>query len=154
MTRTFSKINGLANLRLGWMLGPAPIIDACNRIRGPFNVSGPAIVAGVAAVADEAHLAAAVAHNDEWLERLTRDITALGLAVTPSVGNFLLIHFRPEPGRSARDADAFLTRRGLILRRVDAYGLPNALRMTVGEAEANRLVLEALGAFVRGAPDA
>ena len=151
MTRTFSKIYGLASLRLGWMVGPAHVVDAVNRIRGPFNVSGPGIAAGVAAITDDAHLAAAVAHNEEWLPWLAREIAALGLKVTPSVANFVLVHFPDAPGRTARDADAFLTRRGLVLRQVGAYGLPNAMRLTVGDAEANRLVVEALGDFVNEA---
>jgi len=150
MTRTFSKIFGLAHLRLGWMFGPAPVIDAVNRIRGPFNVNGVALAAGVAALADDQHLARSLAHNDAWLPRLTRDIEALGLAVTPSVGNFLLIHFPAEPGRSAREADAFLASRGLVLRRVDAYGLPDALRLTIGSDEANAAVLAALADFMAG----
>src|SRR3954452_20335938 len=141
MTRTFSKIYGLAGLRLGWMVGPAHVVDAVNRIRGPFNVSGPGIAAGIAAMADDAHLSAAVAHNDEWLPWLACTIEGLGLQVTPSVANFVLIHFPDAPGRTAQDADAFLTRRGLVLRQVGAYGLPNALRLTVGDAEANRLVV-------------
>jgi histidinol-phosphate aminotransferase len=149
MTRTFSKIYGLASLRLGWMVAPAPIVDAVNRIRGPFNVNGPAVAAGVAAIGDQAHLEAAVAHNEEWLPILTRDLTALGLEVTPSVGNFLLIHVPDRPGRTAKDVDAFLTARGLILRRVEAYGLPQALRMTVGPAEANRLVIDALADIMK-----
>jgi histidinol-phosphate aminotransferase len=148
MTRTFSKIYGLAGLRLGWMVAPAEVVDAVNRIRGPFNVNAPALAAGAAAIADDAHVAAAVAHNEEWLAWLSREISALGLEVTPSVGNFVLIHFPVEPGRTARDADAFLTRRGLVLRGVGAYGLPNALRMTIGDAEANRLVVEALAEFL------
>jgi histidinol-phosphate aminotransferase len=149
MTRTFSKVYGLANLRLGWMVGPAHVIDALNRIRGPFNVNGLAIAAGIAAIQDDVHLGRALAHNDEWLTWLTQEIGALGLAVTPSVGNFLLIHFPDEPGRTAKDADAFLTARGLILRRVDAYGLPGALRLTIGSEEANRLVVAALAEFVK-----
>ncbi|MCB4802512.1 histidinol-phosphate aminotransferase [Methylobacterium brachiatum] len=151
MTRTFSKIYGLAAVRIGWMLAPAHVADAVNRIRGPFNVSGPAIAAGAAAIADEAHMAAAAAHNAEWLPKLTDGARALGLKVTPSVANFVLIHFPDEPGRSAADADAFLTERGLITRRVSAYGLPNALRVTVAGAEANTAFLAALGDFVRGA---
>lgn len=151
MTRTFSKIYGLASVRIGWMLAPAHVVDAVNRIRGPFNVSGPAIAAGTAAIADEAHMAAAAAHNAEWLPKLTDGARALGLTVTPSVANFVLIHFPDEPGRSAEDADAFLTERGLITRRVAAYGLPNALRVTVASAEANTAFLAALGDFVRGA---
>jgi histidinol-phosphate aminotransferase len=151
MTRTFSKIYGLANLRLGWMVGPAHVVDAVNRIRGPFNVNGLAMAAGIAAIRDDAHLGRAIAHNDEWLAWLTREIAALGLDVTPSVGNFLLVHFPGEPGRTARDADAFLSARGLILRRVEAYGLPGALRLTVGTEEANRLVVAALREFLERA---
>jgi len=150
MTRTFSKIYGLANLRLGWMVGPAAVVDAVNRVRGPFNVSGPAMAAGIAAVQDEAHIQAAVAHNDQWRTWLTSELTALGLVVTPSVGNFLLVHFAPDAGKTAREADAFLTARGLVLRRVDSYGLPNALRMTVGPEEANRLVVKTLAEFLNG----
>ena len=148
MVRTFSKIHGLAGLRLGWLVGPAPVVDALNRIRGPFNVNAPAIAAGAAAVADDAHMAAALAHNDEWLPRLTREMEALGLRVTPSVGNFLLIHFPETPGRTAAEADEFLSGRGLILRAVRAYGLPGALRMTIGGAEANELVVATLREFM------
>jgi histidinol-phosphate aminotransferase len=149
MTRTFSKIHGLAALRLGWLVGPPAIVDALNRIRGPFNVNAPAIAAGAAAIADDSHIAAALAHNDEWLPRLSRALEALGLTVTPSVGNFILIHFPDVPGQTAREADAFLGRRGLVLRAVAAYGLPNALRMTIGTAEANELVIAALTEFMR-----
>ena len=149
MTRTFSKIYGLAALRLGWMVGPAHIVDAVNRIRGPFNVNAPAIEAGVAAIADDAHVADAVTHNERWLSWVTGELEALGLQVTPSVGNFILIHFPAEAGRTAKDADAFLTSRGVIMRAVGAYGLPNALRMTIGDEEANRLVVTALSEFVR-----
>jgi histidinol-phosphate aminotransferase len=148
MARTFSKIYGLAGLRLGWMVGPSSVIDAVNRIRGPFNVSAPAMAAGIAAIGDSAHVEAAVAHNDQWLAWLTAQLQALGLEVTPSVGNFLLVHFVQQPGKTARDADAFLSARGLVLRRVDAYGLPNALRLTVGPEEANRLVVDTLREFL------
>jgi len=147
MCRTFSKIYGLAALRLGWMYGPAHVVDAVNRIRGPFNVNAAAMAAGVAAVADAAHIEAARAHNEKWLAWLSAEIRKLGLEVTPSVANFVLIHFPKQKGRTAVDADAFLTGRGLILRRVAAYHLPDALRMTVGTEEANRLVVEALAEF-------
>jgi histidinol-phosphate aminotransferase len=150
MVRTFSKIHGLAALRLGWLVGPAAVVDALNRVRGPFNVNAPAIAAGAAAIRDEAHAAAAIAHNDLWLPRLTAALEALGLTVTPSVGNFLLIHFPKTPGRTAREADAFLGSRGLVLRAVGAYGLPDALRMTIGSAEANELVIAALTQFMAG----
>ncbi len=148
MTRTFSKIYGLANLRIGWMYGPAHIIDALERIRGPFNVNGAAIEAGAAAIADEAHVSAAIEHNDRWLAWTTAELEKLGLTVTPSVGNFVLVHFPATPGRTAKEADAFLTQRGLILRGVGAYGLPGALRMTIGTEEQNRLVVAALSEFL------
>jgi histidinol-phosphate aminotransferase len=119
-----------------------------NRIRGPFNVGAPALAAGAAAIEDTAHVEKAVAHNERWLAWLTEELTTLGLSVTPSVGNFVLIHFPRAEGRTAKDADAFLTSRGLILRRVEGYGLKDALRLTVGPEEANRLVVAALGEFV------
>ncbi|WP_293795803.1 histidinol-phosphate transaminase [uncultured Bosea sp.] len=149
MTRTFSKIYGLANLRIGWMYAPAHIIDALERIRGPFNVNGAAIEAGAAAVADEAHVAAALEHNEKWLGWTTAELEKLGLTVTPSVGNFVLIHFTKTAGKTAKEADAFLTQRGLILRAVGGYGLPDALRMTIGSEEANRLVVAALADFLK-----
>jgi histidinol-phosphate aminotransferase len=148
MCRTFSKIYGLAALRLGWMYGPAHVVDAINRIRGPFNVNASAIAAGVAAIEDAGHVERSRAHNEHWLGWLTAEISRLGLEVTPSVANFLLIHFPDEKGKTAQEADAFLTARGLILRRVSSYKLPNALRMTVGSEEANRLVVAALAAFM------
>jgi histidinol-phosphate aminotransferase len=148
MCRTFSKIHGLAALRLGWMFAPAHVVDAINRIRGPFNVTGPAIAAGIAAIEDVEHQERARAHNTRWLDWLTREIGKLGLKVTPSVANFLLIHFAETKGRTAKDADAFLSARGLILRQTTAYKLPNALRMTVGGEEENRLVVAALKDFM------
>ncbi|MCX5518646.1 histidinol-phosphate transaminase [Kaistia defluvii] len=153
MTRTFSKIYGLAGVRLGWGYGPAEVIDAMNRIRGPFNVSAPAMAAGIAALRDRAHIDAAVAHNEEWLPRVTEGIRSLGLEVTPSVGNFVLIHFPEEKGRRAVDADEYLVSHGIILRVMTSYHLPNALRMTIGSAEANEATIAALRDFVhRTAP--
>lgn len=154
MTRTFSKIHGLAALRIGWMVAPGEVADAVNRIRGPFNLSGPGIAAGAAAIADEVHVAGAIAHNDTWLARLVEGVTTLGLTVTPSVANFVLVHFPDEAGRSAAEADAFLTARGIITRRVSSYGLPHALRVTVGSAEANAAFLAALTDFLGAAPRA
>jgi len=148
MCRTFSKIYGLAAVRLGWMYGPAAVVDAVNRIRGPFNVNAPAIAAGIAAIKDAAHVERARAHNAKWLPWLTEEIGKLGLTVTPSIANFVLIHFPDQTGRTATDANAFLMKRGLILRQVGAYKLPNALRMTVGSEEANRLVVKALAEFL------
>lgn len=148
MTRTFSKIYGLAALRLGWAYGPAHLIDVLNRIRGPFNVSAAAQAAGIASVRDRAFVETAVAHNETWLPWVTSELEALGLTVTPSVGNFVLIHFPATPGKTAAEADAYLSDRGCVLRSVAAYGLPDALRMSIGTEEANRAVIAELKAFL------
>lgn len=148
MCRTFSKIHGLASLRLGWMFGPAAVVDAINRIRGPFNVSGAAIAAGIAAIEDHEHQERSREHNTRWLGWLMQEIGKLGLEVIPSVANFVLIHFPQTKGRTAKEANAFLMARGLILRQTTAYKLPNALRMSVGTEEANRLVVAALKEFL------
>jgi histidinol-phosphate aminotransferase len=124
------------------------VVDVLHRIRGPFNVNSAAMAAGIAAIEDSAHLETARAHNEKWLAWLQAEIRKLGLEVTPSIANFVLIHFPTTKGRTAADADEFLTKRGLILRRVTSYHLPNALRMTVGTEEANRLVVAALAEFV------
>jgi histidinol-phosphate aminotransferase len=144
MTRTFSKIYGLAALRLGWAYCPAAMADVLNRVRGPFNVGAPSIAAGVAAIRDRAHVDTAIAHNETWLPWVTAEIEKLGLKVTPSVGNFVLIHFPAEKGRDAASADEMLKSRGIILRRVAAYGLPNCLRMTIGTEDDNKAVVAAL----------
>jgi len=149
MTRTFSKIHGLAGLRLGWAYCPAHVADVLNRVRGPFNVSAPALVAGVAAIQDKAFVERAVAHNETWLAWLSDELSRLGLTVTPSVGNFVLLHFPQAAGRKAADADMFLSDRGIVLRRMDGYGLPDALRLTVGSEEACRAVVAALGDFLK-----
>lgn len=150
MTRTFSKIHGLPGLRIGWMYAPAHVIDAVERLRGPFNLNSAAIQAGAAAIRDRAHVEKSVAYNEQWLGWLNAELTALGLRVTPSVANFLLIHFSEDDAeKSAEKADAYLTARGYVLRRVTAYGFPNALRLTVGPEEANRGVVAALTEFLK-----
>ena len=148
MTRTFSKIFGLAALRLGWAYCPEHVADVLNRIRGPFNVSAPAIAAGAAAMADQGFVEGAITHNDTWMPWLSQELEALGIGVTPSVGNFLLLHFPQAAARNAAAADAYLTSNGLVLRRMDAYGMPQALRLTVGSEEANRAVAAALRDFM------
>lgn len=148
MTRTFSKIFGLAALRLGWAYCPAAVADVLNRVRGPFNVNAPAIAAGVAALEDRAHIDMSVAHNETWLPWVTAEIEKLGLKVTPSVANFVLIHFAAAKGKDAASADELLKSRGIILRRVGAYGLPDALRMTIGTEQDNRAVVAALAHFM------
>jgi histidinol-phosphate aminotransferase len=146
MTRTFSKIYGLAALRLGWAYCPAHIADVLNRVRGPFNVSSAAIAAGVAAIKDQAFVDKAQSFNSQWLPWLGDALTGLGLAVVPSVGNFVLVRFPQE--RPAAEADAYLLDHGIVVRRMEAYGLADALRISVGTEEANHHVVETLRAFL------
>ena len=148
MTRTFSKIYGLAALRLGWAYCPAHVADVLNRVRGPFNISGPAIAAGAAAMADQDFVEGAIAHNDVWLDWLSTELTRLGLEVTPSVGNFVLVHFPADEARNAHAADSYLQAHGFVVRRMDAYGLPGALRISVGSQEANQGLVGCLKAFM------
>ncbi|MEM7618894.1 MAG: histidinol-phosphate transaminase [Pseudomonadota bacterium] len=148
MTRTFSKIYGLASLRLGWAYCPPDVADVLNRIRGPFNVSDPAIKAGIAAIEDEQHIQNAIEHNTKWRDWLSEKLTSIGLKVTPSVANFVLLHFPGHPDRNAVAADAFLMERRIILRRLEKYGLPNALRLSVGSQADNEAVVGALTKFM------
>lgn len=149
MTRTFSKIYGLAGLRIGWMYAPLHVIDAMNRVRGPFNVSSAAQAAAAVAIRDRGFLEQSAAFNNEWRTWLTRELASIGLGVTPSVTNFLLVHFPSDEKKAASCADDYLKARGYILRRVDSYGFPNALRLTIGTEEANRGVVTALCEFLK-----
>jgi histidinol-phosphate aminotransferase len=148
MTRTFSKIHGLAGLRVGWAFCPASVADVLNRIRGPFNVSVPAQRAAVAALRDRRHLEDAIAYNEKWKSWLIEHIRRTGLRVDDSVANFVLIHFPPDGPHTAKAADAFLSARGLILRGVANYGLPHCLRLTIGSENANRRVAAAFAEFM------
>jgi len=148
MTRTFSKVYGLAGLRIGWAYCPAVIADTLDRIRGPFNVSVPAQRAGAAALKDREHVRRSVEHNERWRAWLTEAIRSVGLQADDSVGNFVLIQFPQTRGKTAADADRFLCERGLILRGVANYGLPNCLRLTIGSEDANRRVAAALADFM------
>ena len=107
------------------------------------------LAAGVAAIGDQKFIETAIAHNEKWLGLLTEQLQALGLKVTPSVGNFLLIHFASKGEKTAPMADAYLNEHGIILRRMEAYGLPQCLRMTIGDEEANRAVVSALSDFLK-----
>src|SRR5258706_10440147 len=124
MMRTFSKIYALAALRLGWAYCPPGVADVLNRIRGPFNVGAAAQAAGVAALRDQAAFDAARTHNDVWRPWFAEQLGKLGLTVTPSVANFLLVHFKN--GEAAAD---YLTSRGIITRKMAGYGLPQGLRV-------------------------
>ncbi len=148
MTRTFSKLFGLAALRLGWVYTSPSIVDILNRVRGPFNVNTPAQVAGVAALADMDHQQRSVAHNEHWLPRLTQAISGLGLTVHPSIANFLLIEFDHEGPKTATAASEWLERDGIVLRPMAGYGLPFCLRLSIGLEDENTAVLQSLERFM------
>lgn len=142
MLRTFSKIFGLAALRLGWAYGPPAIIDVLNRMRGPFNTTAPTQAAGIAAVGDDDHMRASREHNSRWIDWLAQQIGGLGLEVPPSAGNFVLVRFR-DKSKADRAYNALLAR-GIIARPMGAYGLPESIRVTVGLEEENRALVDAL----------
>jgi histidinol-phosphate aminotransferase len=148
MTRTFSKVYGLAGIRIGWAYCPKAVADVLNCVRAPFNINIAAQRAAVAALADVAHTETAIRHNDTWRAWLTEQIRSLGLRVDDSVANFVLVHFLDSQGRCAADADRFLMARGIIMRACGSYELPNCLRLTIGSEEANRAAVAALREFM------
>ena len=148
MLRTFSKIYGLGGARLGWCYASQEIVDVLNRIRGPFNVNSMAQVAGIAALKDKAFVKKVFEHNQKWLKRFPDELKEIGLEVTPSVANFVLVHFSKDSQKSAEQADLFLQNRGIIVRRMLSYGLPNALRITIGNDEEMEELLSALKEFM------
>lgn len=145
MTRTFSKIHGLGGMRLGWAFGPASVIDALNRTRGPFNVSSVALDAGVAALNDDAFMAKSADHNESELVRTSAALTELGYKIHPSVCNFFLMEFKDRDQAVA--ADAFLRARNIVVRDMNAYRLPECLRVSLGTVAQNDDVISAFEAF-------
>lgn len=148
VTRTFSKIYGLGGLRLGWAYCPPAVADVLNRVRNPFNVSSPAQEAGCAALGDDDLIRRAQDHNARWRAWTSEALRALGLGVPDSVCNFVLVRFPQAPGRDAPAADAFLKERGIIARRMEAYGLRDCLRLTIGLEDEMRAAVAALASFV------
>ena len=146
VTRTFSKLHGLGGLRVGFGYAPLAVEQAIDRIRLPFNVSVPGIEAAIAALGDEAHQKASRDLVAEWRPRLIQAVRGFGFEVLPASGNFILIRF-PDAKRPASAAQDYLQSRGIIVRGVASYGLPDCLRVTVGTADQNRAVLDALSEF-------
>jgi len=144
VTHTFSKLHGLAALRVGWAYAPAEIADALDRIRPPFNTSIAGQRAAVAALADVAFQQRSLEHVVRWRPWLTQQLGGLGLEVVPSGANFVLAGFPRGGGRTAADAEAFLASRGLLARAVDVYGLPDHLRITIGLEDHNRALIAEL----------
>ena len=147
MTRTFSKIYGLGGLRVGWGYGPAHVIEALNRVRGPFNLSTAQLATAEAAVRDTDHTAFCLAENTRNRRALAEALAAAGVPSDPSEANFVLARFRDRA--EAEACDRALRDAGIIVRKVAGYNLPAALRITVGDAEGCARVAEAIGAFAR-----
>lgn len=148
VTRSFSKIFGLAGLRLGWAYASPTVADVLRRYKGPFNISSPAEAAAIAALSDRAFHENAVRHNAAWRDRLTRAFSTLGLGVPESASNFVMILFPDEPGRTADEAHDFLRSRDIFLRPLAKWGIPRGIRMTIGQDRENEEVLAALTEFM------
>ena len=145
VTRTFSKIHGLGGLRIGFGYAPLKVAEAIDRIRLPFNVSVPGLEAATAALGDEAHQQASRELISTWKPRLTQALRGFGLEVLPSAGNFVLVLF--ETAERAAAASDYLNGKGIIVRPVGGYGLPQGLRITIGTEDQNRAVIDALSEF-------
>ncbi|KZD12108.1 histidinol-phosphate transaminase [Oceanibaculum pacificum] len=144
MLRTFSKLYALAGLRLGWCYGSPYLIDILNRVRGPFNVNLAAQAAGVAALEDTAFLEKARSHNEKVMPWTVAELEKLGLKVTPTVTNFVLVEFPHEASKNADAALAHLAERGILVREMRSYNLPHHLRFSVGTEDEMQQVIAAL----------
>lgn len=149
VTRTFSKLFGLAGLRVGWAYGPQEVVAAMDLIRLPFNVAVPAEAAALAALEDEAFVEASIAHVEARRPVWRRRFLELGLAPLPSGANFVTVGFPPE-GPSAAETEAALGREGVIVRGLKGYGLPDHLRVTIGPDTATERFWAAIEAFLSG----
>ena len=138
--RTFSKVYGLAGLRIGYGIGPAALLAEMNKIRGPFNTSGIAQAAGLAALDDSEHVRRSVESNRAGLTLLTSGLTRLGIKYVPSVANFLLVIF----GTDTEPLVEALLQHAVIVRPMRWMGFPSAIRVTVGTHEENLKFLQAL----------
>jgi histidinol-phosphate aminotransferase len=146
VTRTFSKIYGLASLRIGWSYSSFEIAEILNKVRGPFNVGGPAQVAATAALEDVDFFQKSKNHNKKWLEILFHELSKLDkIKARSSIANFILLDFGSL--ESCKKANDLLLSEGIILREMYTYGLENCLRLTVGTEEENLRVLEILKNF-------
>ena len=149
VTRTFSKVYGLAGLRLGWCYGPAWAIDILTKIGPSFPVNSASFAAGIAAVKDVAHVDTVLAHNKKWIAEFTRQLTAMGLKVYPSQTNFMLVGFSSEAGKTAAEANAWLNQHGIIPRQFAVEDFANKLRFTVGEDAGMEKTIEVLAEFLK-----
>ena len=149
VTRTFSKIYGLADLRLGWLYGPQNVIEVINRLSLSFPISGLAVAGGLAALGDVEFENRSRDHNETWLAWLTERLEGLGLRVHPSQTNFVLARFPDSEGKNAKAANEFLLSRGIIPRVINGPAFEDALRISVGEAFEMQALGDALEEFLK-----
>jgi histidinol-phosphate aminotransferase len=140
IARTFSKIYGMASLRVGYGLSHASVADLMNRVRQPFNNNSLALLAAETALDDDEFVRRSVALNNEQKARLEKELKALKLTVLPSQANFLAVGF----GRDAAPVHQGLLERGVIVRPMKSYAMPQFLRVTIGTAAENTRFLDAL----------
>ena len=148
MTRTFSKLYGLGGMRIGWGYASAEVIDILNRVRGPFNLSKPALAAAEAALDDMAHIERSLSENARLRDWITAALRDLGLGVDTSFGNYVLVRFESED--AASKCYEALAENGLITRKVGGYGFPDALRITIGDEASCRQVTHSVSRFLQG----
>ena len=140
MTRTFSKIYGLAGLRVGWGYGSKEIIDTLNKIKPPFNVNKAALFAASAAVKDSAWLNKEIKHVNNWNKKMFNEFKKMKIETNRSYSNFLLVNFDKAKINSSR-VFKLLAKAGILVRKMDVYGIKNSLRITIGKSEENRKLI-------------
>ena len=143
VSRTFSKIFGLANLRLGWGYGSKEIIEAANLFRPPFNISGIAEKAGCAAILDDEWIKKNVEHNEKWSKIIFEKISSKNIITNDPVANFFLLNFDNAKLNSEQAFDIFINNK-ILLRKMNTYGIKNSLRVTIGTDEENKTFLDIL----------
>jgi histidinol-phosphate aminotransferase len=143
VSRTFSKIFGLANLRLGWGYGSKEIIEAANLFRPPFNISGIAEKAGCAAILDDEWIKKNVEHNEKWSKIIFEKISSKNIITNDPVANFFLLNFDNAKLNSEQAFDIFIDNK-ILLRKMNTYGIKNSLRVTIGTDEENKTFLDIL----------
>ena len=148
MLRTFSKLHGLASLRLGWGYCSNYILNNLMKVRGPFSVNLAAILAGTAAINDIDFQNKSIEHNIKWMSWLEKELKKLNLSFQTSVTNFLLIKFSNETKFNAQSAEKFLASRGILVRGMSVYNLPSYLRVSLGTEEENRTLIKELKSFL------
>lgn len=149
VTRTFSKVYGMAGLRLGWCYGPAWAVDILTKIGPSFPVNTASYAAGVAAVKDTDHVNRVLAHNRKWIDEMTNQFTSIGLKVYPSQTNFILVEFPGDSDKTSRQANAYLNQNGIIPRQFAVDDFNNKLRFTVGDDVGMEKTIDVMRRFMK-----